>query len=198
MNTNRLVLCVAAAGLLLSGCSSQSDSDASESTSAATSTSVAATVEFDCPQYAFRAADQPARRNNTGSRAERRRIDATGGITTGSATGERTNRCTLTGRDRRERRREGAAGTSPLCVWPGSRPPEWDSAEILYADGTCKALADGMPRSEVLAEFNSVGEVYSQITPDVLAAHCRDLRRHGGADVLLIRPCRPTSRAARM
>ena len=43
MNTNRLVLCVAAAGLLLSGCSSQSDSDASESTSAATSTSVAAT-----------------------------------------------------------------------------------------------------------------------------------------------------------
>ncbi len=47
----------------------------------------------------------------------------------------------------------------------GIPPAGMDSAEILYADGTCKALADGMPRSEVLAEFNSVGEVYSQITP---------------------------------
>ncbi|WP_239654666.1 MULTISPECIES: hypothetical protein [Rhodococcus] len=44
-------------------------------------------------------------------------------------------------------------------------PSGMDSAEILYADGTCNAIAQGMPRSEVLAEFKAVGDVYAQVTP---------------------------------
>lgn len=33
-----------------------------------------------------------------------------------------------------------------------------DSVEISFANGTCTALASGMPRTEVLNEFDSVGE----------------------------------------
>ncbi|MDV6267612.1 MULTISPECIES: DUF732 domain-containing protein [Rhodococcus] len=47
----------------------------------------------------------------------------------------------------------------------GIPPSGMDSAEILYADGTCNAIAQGMPRYEVLAEFKAVGDVYAQITP---------------------------------
>ena len=167
MNTNRLVLCVAAAGLLLSGCSSQSDSDASESTSAATSTSIAATsssaapeslsalatsplaepaeaapsvVESTPPQLSLPVAPQVAPPANSP-------IDARSPDEIVANAGEKGQRYIAALR---------LAGIPPAGM---------DSAEILYADGTCKALADGMPRSEVLAEFNSVGEVYSQITP---------------------------------
>ncbi|MDV8014862.1 DUF732 domain-containing protein [Rhodococcus sp. IEGM 1241] len=167
MNTNRLVLCVAAAGLLLSGCSSQSDSDAAESTSAATSTTVAATssstapsslpelptsplaepaeaapsvVESTPPQLSLPVAPQVAPPANSP-------IDARSPDEIVANAGEKGQRYIAALR---------LAGIPPAGM---------DSAEILYADGTCKALADGMPRSEVLAEFNSVGEVYSQITP---------------------------------
>ncbi|OQM82688.1 DUF732 domain-containing protein [Rhodococcus sp. 66b] len=167
MNTNRLVLCVAAAGLLLSGCSSQSDSDAAESTSAATSTTVAATssstapsslpelptsplaepaeaapsvVESTPPQVSLPVAPQVAPPANAP-------IDARSPDEIVANAGEKGQRYIAALR---------LAGIPPAGM---------DSAEILYADGTCKALADGMPRSEVLAEFNSVGEVYSQITP---------------------------------
>ncbi|MCW2298426.1 MULTISPECIES: DUF732 domain-containing protein [Rhodococcus] len=167
MNTNRLVLCVAAAGLLLSGCSSQSDSNAAESTSAATSTSIAATsssaapeslsalptsplaatpeaapsvVESTPPQVSLPVAPQVAPPANSP-------IDARSPDEIVANAGEKGQRYIAALR---------LAGIPPAGM---------DSAEILYADGTCKALADGMPRSEVLAEFNSVGEVYSQITP---------------------------------
>ncbi|WP_182262750.1 DUF732 domain-containing protein [Rhodococcus sp. UFZ-B548] len=167
MNTNRLVLCVAAAGLLLSGCSSQSDSDAAESTSAATSTTVAATssstapsslpelptsplaepaeaapsvVESTPPEVSLPVAPQVAPPANAP-------IDARSPDEIVANAGEKGQRYIAALR---------LAGIPPAGM---------DSAEILYADGTCKALADGMPRSEVLAEFNSVGEVYSQITP---------------------------------
>lgn len=167
MNTNRLVLCVAAAGLLLSGCSSQSDSDAAESTSAAASTTVAATssstapsslpelptsplaepaeaapsvVESTPPQLSLPVAPQVAPPANSP-------IDARSPDEIVANAGEKGQRYIAALR---------LAGIPPAGM---------DSAEILYADGTCKALADGMPRSEVLAEFNSVGEVYSQITP---------------------------------
>ncbi|MBY6387336.1 DUF732 domain-containing protein [Rhodococcus erythropolis] len=167
MNTNRLVLCVAAAGLLLSGCSSQSDGNAAESTSAATSTSIAATsssaapeslsalatsppaatpeaapsvVESTPPQVSLPVAPQVAPPANS-------RIDARSPDEIVANAGEKGQRYIAALR---------LAGIPPAGM---------DSAEILYADGTCKALADGMPRSEVLAEFNSVGEVYSQITP---------------------------------
>lgn len=167
MNTNRLVLCVAAAGLLLSGCSSQSDSNAAESTSAATSTSIAATsssaapeslsalatsplaepaeaapsvVESTPPQLSLPVAPQVAPPANSP-------IDARSPDEIVANAGEKGQRYIAALR---------LAGIPPAGM---------DSAEILYADGTCKALADGMPRSEVLAEFNSVGEVYSQITP---------------------------------
>ncbi|MBF7735974.1 DUF732 domain-containing protein [Rhodococcus erythropolis] len=167
MNTNRLVLCVAAAGLLLSGCSSQSDSDAAESTSAATSTTVAATssstapsslpelptsplaepaeaapsvVESTPPQVSLPVAPQVAPPANSP-------IDARSPDEIVANAGEKGQRYIAALR---------LAGIPPAGM---------DSAEILYADGTCKALADGMPRSEVLAEFNSVGEVYSRITP---------------------------------
>ncbi|MBS3695259.1 DUF732 domain-containing protein [Rhodococcus qingshengii] len=168
MNTNRLVLCVAAAGLILSGCSSQSDSDAAESTSAATSTSIAATsssaapstlselltsplaattpeaapsvVESTPPPVSLPVAPQVAPPANSP-------IDARSPEEIVANAGEKGQRYIAALR---------LAGIPPAGM---------DSAEILYADGTCKALADGMPRSEVLAEFNSVGEVYSQITP---------------------------------
>ncbi|ALU68165.1 MULTISPECIES: DUF732 domain-containing protein [Rhodococcus] len=167
MNTNRLVLCVAAAGLLLSGCSSQSDSNAAESTSAATSTTVAATssstapsslpelptsplaepaeaapsvVESTPPQVSLPVAPPVAPPANAP-------IDARSPDEIVANAGEKGQRYIAALR---------LAGIPPAGM---------DSAEILYADGTCKALADGMPRSEVLAEFNSVGEVYSQITP---------------------------------
>lgn len=164
MNTNRLVLCVAAAGLLLSGCSSQSDSDASESTSAATSTSVAATSSSTAPSSLSELPTSPLAATTPEAApsvvestpppvslpvapAANAPIDARSPEEIVANAGEKGQRYIAALR---------LAGIPPAGM---------DSAEILYADGTCKALADGMPRSEVLAEFNSVGEVYSQITP---------------------------------
>ncbi|MGM5063645.1 DUF732 domain-containing protein [Rhodococcus qingshengii] len=163
MNTNRLVLCVAAAGLILSGCSSQSDSDAAESTSAATSTSIAATSSSTAPSslpelptspLAAPAEAAPSVVESTPPAVSlpvappaNAPIDARSPEEIVANAGEKGQRYIAALR---------LAGIPPAGM---------DSAEILYADGTCKALADGMPRSDVLAEFNSVGEVYSQITP---------------------------------
>ncbi|MHD0304797.1 DUF732 domain-containing protein [Rhodococcus erythropolis] len=163
MNTNRLVLCVAAAGLLLSGCSSQSDSNAAESTSAATSTSIAAASSSAAPESLSALATSPPAATPEAAPsvvestpppvslpvapAANAPIDARSPDEIVANAGEKGQRYIAALR---------LAGIPPAGM---------DSAEILYADGTCKALADGMPRSEVLAEFNSVGEVYSQITP---------------------------------
>jgi hypothetical protein len=47
----------------------------------------------------------------------------------------------------------------------GLPPVGMDAAEILYADGTCRALASGASRAEVLAEFDGVASAYAQFTP---------------------------------
>lgn len=47
----------------------------------------------------------------------------------------------------------------------GLPPIGMDAAEILYADGTCRALAAGTPRSEVLGEFDGVADAYARFTP---------------------------------
>ncbi|MFC7451087.1 DUF732 domain-containing protein [Rhodococcus daqingensis] len=47
----------------------------------------------------------------------------------------------------------------------GLPPSGMDAAEILYAQGACEALADGMPRPEVLREFAGVGQAYSRFIP---------------------------------
>ncbi|EME17637.1 DUF732 domain-containing protein [Rhodococcus triatomae] len=47
----------------------------------------------------------------------------------------------------------------------GLPPAGMDAAEILYADGTCRALASGASRAEVLAEFDGVARAYAQFTP---------------------------------
>ena len=164
MNTNRLVLCVAAAGLLLSGCSSQSDSDASESTSAATSTSVAATSSSTAPSTLSELPTSPLAA--TTPEAAPSVVESTPPPVTlpvappaNSPIDARSPEEIVANAGEKGQRYIAALRLA------GIPPAGMDSAEILYADGTCKALADGMPRSEVLAEFNSVGEVYSQITP---------------------------------
>ncbi|MER2208457.1 MAG: dihydrofolate reductase, partial [Rhodococcus sp. (in: high G+C Gram-positive bacteria)] len=146
MNTNRLVLCVAAAGLLLSGCSSQSDSDAAESTSAATSTTVAATSSSTAPSslpelptspLAAPAEAAPSVVESTPPAVSlpvappaNAPIDARSPEEIVANAGEKGQRYIAALR---------LAGIPPAGM---------DSAEILYADGTCKALADGMARSD--------------------------------------------------
>ncbi|MEU2229336.1 DUF732 domain-containing protein [Rhodococcus qingshengii] len=164
MNTNRLVLCVAAAGLLLSGCSSQSDSDASESTSAATSTSVAATSSSTAPSTLSERPTSPLAA--TTPEAAPSVVESTPPAV--SLPVAPPANAPIDARSPEEIvANAGEKGQRYIAALrlAGIPPAGMDSAEILYADGTCKALADGMPRSEVLAEFNSVGEVYSQITP---------------------------------
>lgn len=164
MNTNRLVLCVAAAGLLLSGCSSQSDSDASESTSAATSTSVAATSSSTAPSTLSELPTSPLAA--TTPEAAPSVVESTPPPV--SLPVEPAANSPIDARSPEEIvANAGEKGQRYIAALrlAGIPPAGMDSAEILYADGTCKALADGMPRSDVLAEFNSVGEVYSQITP---------------------------------
>ncbi|NHE64834.1 DUF732 domain-containing protein [Rhodococcus sp. D-46] len=164
MNTNRLVLCVAAAGLLLSGCSSQSDSDASESTSAATSTSVAATSSSTAPSTLSELPTSPLAA--TTPEAAPSVVESTPPAV--SLPVAPPANAPIDARSPEEIvANAGEKGQRYIAALrlAGIPPAGMDSAEILYADGTCKALADGMPRSEMLAEFNSVGEVYSQITP---------------------------------
>nr|WP_218680152.1 DUF732 domain-containing protein [Rhodococcus qingshengii] len=164
MNTNRLVLCVATAGLLLSGCSSQSDSDASESTSAATSTSVAATSSSTAPSTPSELPTSPLAA--TTPEAAPSVVESTPPAV--SLPVAPPANAPIDARSPEEIvANAGEKGQRYIAALrlAGIPPAGMDSAEILYADGTCKALADGMPRSEVLAEFNSVGEVYSQITP---------------------------------
>lgn len=164
MNTNRLVLCVAAAGLLLSGCSSQSDSDAAESTSAATSTSVAATSSSTAPSTLSELPTSPLAA--TTPEAAPSVVESTPPAV--SLPVAPPANAPIDARSPEEIvANAGEKGQRYIAALrlAGIPPAGMDSAEILYADGTCKALADGMPRSEVLAEFNSVGEVYSQITP---------------------------------
>ncbi|MBT2273211.1 DUF732 domain-containing protein [Rhodococcus qingshengii] len=164
MNTNRLVLCVAAAGLLLSGCSSQSDSDAAESTSAATSTSIAATSSSTAPSTLSELPTSPLAA--TTPEAAPSVVESTPPAV--SLPVAPPANAPIDVRSPEEIvANAGEKGQRYIAALrlAGIPPAGMDSAEILYADGTCKALADGMPRSEVLAEFNSVGEVYSQITP---------------------------------
>ncbi len=164
MNTNRLVLCVAAAGLLLSGCSSQSDSDAAESTSAATSTSIAATSSSTAPSTLSELPTSPLAA--TTPEAAPSVVESTPPAV--SLPVAPPANAPIDARSPEEIvANAGEKGQRYIAALrlAGIPPAGMDSAEILYADGTCKALADGMPRSEVLAEFNSVGEVYSQITP---------------------------------
>lgn len=47
----------------------------------------------------------------------------------------------------------------------GIPPTGMDAAEVLYAQGTCDALARGDSRASVLAEFDSVGKAYAQFLP---------------------------------
>ncbi|CAM2962295.1 DUF732 domain-containing protein [Prescottella defluvii] len=47
----------------------------------------------------------------------------------------------------------------------GIPPTGMDAAEVLYAQGTCDALARGDSRASVLAEFDSVGGAYAQFLP---------------------------------
>ncbi len=47
----------------------------------------------------------------------------------------------------------------------GIPPTGMDAAEVLYAQGTCDALARGDSRASVLAEFDSVGKTYAQFLP---------------------------------
>ena len=164
MNTNRLVLCVAAAGLLLSGCSSQSDSDASESTSAATSTSVAATSSSTAPSTLSELPTSPLAA--TTPDAAPSDVESTPPpVSLPVAPAANVPIDTRSPEEIVANAGEKGQRYIAALRLAGIPPAGMDSAEILYADGTCKALADGMPRSEVLAEFNSVGEVYSQITP---------------------------------
>ncbi|WP_420881310.1 DUF732 domain-containing protein [Rhodococcus sp. (in: high G+C Gram-positive bacteria)] len=47
----------------------------------------------------------------------------------------------------------------------GLPPTGMDAVEVLYAQGTCEALARGDSRASVLAEFDSVGAAYAQFLP---------------------------------
>ncbi|WP_041814425.1 MULTISPECIES: DUF732 domain-containing protein [Rhodococcus] len=167
MNTNRLVLCVAAAGLLLSGCSSQSESNAAESTSAATSTSIAATSSSAAPESLSALATSPPAATPEAAPSVVESTPPPVTLPVAPQVAPPAN-APIDARSPDEIvANAGEKGQRYIAALrlAGIPPAGMDSAEILYADGTCKALADGMPRSEVLAEFNSVGEVYSQITP---------------------------------
>ncbi|SDC75284.1 Protein of unknown function [Rhodococcus tukisamuensis] len=47
----------------------------------------------------------------------------------------------------------------------GIPPAGMDAQEILYAQGLCRARAEGTSRAELLREFDAVGQAYSKFTP---------------------------------
>lgn len=47
----------------------------------------------------------------------------------------------------------------------GIPPAGMDAQEILYAQGLCRARAEGASRAELLREFDAVGQAYSTFTP---------------------------------
>ncbi|BCN41769.1 hypothetical protein RE9414_00490 [Prescottella equi] len=61
----------------------------------------------------------------------------------------------------------GERGQRYLAALRGAGIPStgMDGVEVLYAQGTCEALARGDSRSSVLAEFDSVGKAYAQFLP---------------------------------
>ena len=169
MNTKSLILLLAVTGLLLSACSDESTSEATDSTSttSASTTTVAATSavaasELDTTSMVAlptsppapeappsRAPEAPPALPSTPPKVAEANapIDARSPDEIVAGAGERGQRYLAALRQ------------------AGIPQSGMDSAEILYADGTCKAIAEGMPRSAVLAEFKSVGDVYTQITP---------------------------------
>lgn len=163
MNTKHLIVCLAASGLLLSACSDESATETMSSTTSVASSSAAAstttapaaaptsTSAVEAPQPSTlepSALESPALPSAPPAAVEANTpIDARSPDEIVAGAGERGQRYLAALR---------LAGIPPSGM---------DSAEILYADGTCNAIAQGMPRSEVLAEFKAVGDVYAQITP---------------------------------
>ncbi|MFE4500700.1 DUF732 domain-containing protein [Rhodococcus sp. NPDC056743] len=164
MNTKHLIVCLAASGLLLSACSDESATETMSSTTSVASSSAAAstttppvaaptsTSAVEAPQPSTlepsALASAPALPSAPPAAVEANTpIDARSPDEIVAGAGERGQRYLAALR---------LAGIPPSGM---------DSAEILYADGTCNAIAQGMPRSEVLAEFKAVGDVYAQITP---------------------------------
>ncbi|OYD67436.1 DUF732 domain-containing protein [Rhodococcus sp. OK302] len=167
MNTKRLILCLAVTGLLLSACGNESTSETASSTPSASTTAVAATSAVAASELETTSAMALPTSPPAPEAAPSRTPEALPALpTTRPAVAEANS--TIDARSPAEIvAGAGERGQRYLAALRQAGIPQsgMDSAEILYADGTCKAIAEGMPRSAVLAEFKSVGDVYAQITP---------------------------------
>lgn len=163
MNTKYLIVCLAASSLVLSACSDESATETmSSATSAAASSPATSTTTVPAASPTSTAAVEAP----MPSSIEPSTVESTSALPSAPPAAIEAN----TPIDARSPDEivagAGERGQRYLAAlrMAGIPPSGMDSAEILYADGTCNAIAQGMPRSEVLAEFKAVGDVYARIT----------------------------------
>ena len=164
MNTKHLIVCLAASGLLLSACSDESATETMSSTTSVASSSAAASTTTTAPVAAPTStsaveAPQPSTLEPSALESPALPSAPPAAVEANTPIDARSPDEIVAGAGERGQRYLAALRLA------GIPPSGMDSAEILYADGTCNAIAQGMPRSEVLAEFKAVGDVYAQITP---------------------------------
>ncbi|MBM4490466.1 DUF732 domain-containing protein [Prescottella equi] len=171
-STRAVTAAVAAAGaLLLTACSGQDSTpehtghDAS-ATSASPTTSTAAQASSP-----GQAAPAPATEPSTPPPAPTTTVAPPPPVTTVSPPAPRPAAPAAGGIDARSPEQvvaeSGERGQRYLTALRGAGipPTGMDGVEVLYAQGTCEALARGDSRSSVLAEFDSVGKAYAQFLP---------------------------------
>ena len=168
MNTRLLITCLAAASLLLAACGNESATETTSSASPTSNAVVAAASSAASSETAPSETVPPTPAESTPALAPPPPASAEAtaaqplppAVTeAGAPIDARSPDEIVAGAGERGQRYLAALRLA------GIPPSGMDSAEILYADGTCNAIAQGMPRSEVLAEFKAVGDVYAQITP---------------------------------
>ncbi|QXW00641.1 MULTISPECIES: DUF732 domain-containing protein [Rhodococcus] len=168
MNTRLLITCLAAASLLLAACGNESATETTSSASPTSNAVVAAASSAASSETAPSETVPPTPAESTPALAPPPPASAEAtaaqplppAVTeAGAPIDARSPDEIVAGAGERGQRYLAALRLA------GIPPSGMDSAEILYADGTCNAIAQGMPRSEVLAEFKAVGDVYAQVTP---------------------------------
>ncbi|WP_092805365.1 DUF732 domain-containing protein [Rhodococcus globerulus] len=168
MNTRLLITCLAAASLLLAACGNESATETKSSVSPTSKAVVAAASSAASSETAPSETTPPTPAESTPALAPPppASVESTpaqplplAATEAGAPIDARSPDEIVAGAGERGQRYLAALRLA------GIPPSGMDSAEILYADGTCNAIAQGMPRSEVLAEFKAVGDVYAQITP---------------------------------
>lgn len=170
-STRAVTAAVAAAGaLLLTACSGQ-DSTPEHTGHDASATSASPTSTAAQASSPGQAAPAPATEPSTPLPAPTTTVAPPPPVTTVPPPAPRPAAPAAGGIDARSPEQvvaeSGERGQRYLAALRGAGipPTGMDGVEVLYAQGTCEALARGDSRSSVLAEFDSVGKAYAQFLP---------------------------------